>query len=413
VVFADQRRRLCGAAIELVADCGYDRVTVRALSREAGVSTRTFYRQFANVADCVGFASESTMLCALQRMREAGSAAQDREDGVNAATASLMRYFASYPDAASVVLTEAFDAGPSVLVRLKTVTSTFEQVFADLLSTSPNPAIVPPQLVSGMVAGMLRTARATSVAGRAAELPEFASDISGWMLSLASTASEDSFRPFALTWSGSSSRREATPFPDGRRYGNAAPGADDRERILRATVRLAAADGFASLTIPRIRRVAGVSRQSFNTYFASVPDCFLASLEWLVRAAATRAQAWAASEKDQERRTRRLLLALCAQAARNGALASLVLIGVLDPGRDGLLCRESLLEVGATSIRSELAPLKPVGDLALNASTAAAWQIASAEVAAGRTSRLPGISPLLAHVILAPTRPLESRHLRR
>jgi AcrR family transcriptional regulator len=399
---------LRGATTELIIESGYSRVTVRALSKRAGVSTRTFYRQFANVDDCVAYAAESTMLSALQEMEAAGSAAHDWEDAFRAATASLMRYFSSNPEATSVALVEAFDAGPAVLIRLRSVIGTFEQLFTDLLGRSPDPVTVPRQLASGMVAGALRIARATAVAGRAAELPGFAPDIGSWMLALASMPRGELFRPFALTRAGSGARREANPFPDGRQSGAAALGGDDRERILRATVRVAAADGFANLTIPQIRRVAGVSRQSFNTHFASVGECFLASLEWLVRSAAARAQAWAANEEDQVRRTHRLLIALCAQAARNGTVANLVLVGILDAGRTGLLSREGLLEVGAASMRRELAPYSPAGEVALSASMAAVWQIAATEVAAGRTNRLPGISPLLAHVILAPVRALES-----
>jgi hypothetical protein len=98
------------------------------------------------------------------------------------------------------------------------------------------------------------------------------------------------------------------------------------------------------------------------------------------------------------------MTALCAQAARNGALASLVLVGVLDPGREGLLCRENLLDAGATRMGDELAPLMCDQAVALSASMAAAWEIAANETAAGRSSNLPALSPLLAKVVLAPLR---------
>ncbi|MGD9735519.1 MAG: TetR/AcrR family transcriptional regulator [Solirubrobacterales bacterium] len=406
VVFADQRRRLREAAIELIAAGGYERATVRALSQQAGVSTRTFYRQFANVADCVGFASEATMLEGLEQMREAASAAQAREEAFKLAIASLTRYFASHPDAASVALIEAFDAGPPILVRTRIVTGTFEQLFTDLLDTSQNPVAVPRQLVTGMVAGVMRIARATTMAGRADELPALAPGLSRWALSLATLSGEKLFRPFALTRSGNGLRRETNPFPDSRRLNSSTLGGDDRDRILRATVRLAAADGFAALTIPQIRRVAGVSRQSFNHYFASVPECFLAAVEWLVREAAVRARAWAIDEPNLDRRTHRLVLALCAQVARNNALAGLGFAGVLEAGRDGLLCRERILATGAENIRRDLQLTGGAGELPLEASVAAAWRVADVEVAAGRASRLPGLSALLTQMIMVPVRSL-------
>ena len=51
-VVTNQRARLFGAMVEMVADGGYGSVKVREISRLAGVSTRTFYDRFANVEDC-------------------------------------------------------------------------------------------------------------------------------------------------------------------------------------------------------------------------------------------------------------------------------------------------------------------------------------------------------------------------
>jgi AcrR family transcriptional regulator len=406
-VFADQRRRLRAATIELVGEHGYENVTVRALSKHAGVSTRTFYRHFANAADCLGFACESTMQCALRRMEEASSGADDWEGGLRALTASVLTDFGSHPDAASVTLIEAFAGGSSVLIRMRAMFGTLEQLLADLVSAAPQPVPVPRRLVGGMVAGLLRVARSTTLAGRAEELPGLSSNVSEWMLAILALSRDGEFGPFAVTGSGGSRRRESKPFPDGGRLGDEDSIGDERQRILRATVRLATSDGLSGLTIPRIRRGAGVSRRSFDSHFESLTECFLDSLEWLATSAAARAEAWAGTDADPDRRTRRLLLALCAQAARNDALANLVFVGILDAGREGLVRREHLVTIAAAGVREDLPPVEHLGDLALGASVAAVWETARAEVASGRAKRLPGLSPLLAHLILAPTRASE------
>lgn len=399
VVSADQRNRLRMAMIELVADRGYKRVTVRALTKEAGVSTRAFYRHFANTDDCFGCACESAMLCALHRMEEARSGAGHGEEALRAAVASLMQDVSRQPDAARVALVDASDGGPSVLARMKILTETFERLLADLLSMGLRRPAVSRQLVSGMVAGAMRVARATTMAGRADELPGLAPELSEWILAL---ARDGATRPAVKARPGSRPRREADPFPDGRRFGDAPSIGDERERILRATVRIAADGGARRLTIPRIRVAAGVSRRSFNSYFDSLDECFLDSLEWLMRSAATRARAWAASETDGDRRVQRFLLALCAQAARKGTLATLAFVAILDPGRDGLLRRERLVTLGAAGIQQDLLPLGRVGDLALEASVAAAWHIAYIEIATGRAEHLPSLVPLFAFVFSAP-----------
>ncbi|HET7444457.1 MAG TPA: TetR/AcrR family transcriptional regulator [Solirubrobacterales bacterium] len=401
---ADQQRRLRDAMISLVADRGYGGVTVRALTKEAGVSTRAFYGHFTNTEECLAFACESTMLCALRRVDEAGSAARHWEDGLRAAVASLMWEVAGRPAAARVVLIEAFDGGPLVLERIESVTGTFESSLANLLSTAPGNGGFPRRLITGMVAGAIRIARTTTLSGRANELPDLAPELSEWMLSM---VREGATPPPAPARASSGPRREADPFPDGGWTSEVASIGDDRERIIRATLRLAAADGFGGLTIPRIRVAAGVSRRSFDSYFPDVTDCFLDSLEWMLRSAAARARAWAAREADVDRRVQRLILALCAQAARNAVMTSLAFLAILEPGREGLIRRERLLTLAAASIRGELSPPGRVPDLSLEASVAAAWEIAQAEIRANRTASLPSLSSLLTYAVTAPARSLE------
>lgn len=407
-VFADQRSRLRMATIEMVAQAGVDGVTVRGLSQRAGVSTRTFYRQFANVPDCVGFAVESTLHDALRRMRDAGESSRNQEEAVHATVTALLQFLAGNQAAASVALLEVFDAGAPIVGRLQTTTRTFEDVLADLLREPTASVPIPRRLLSGLMAGLLRTVRATFLAGKADELPTVAPTLSRWLLALAVSAQVSQSSRFNRGQSVVGPRREAEPLPDGRGYQAGPTVGDDRQRIVRAAIRLAAADGFASLTVPRIRRVAGVSRRSFDAQFDSVPQCFLASLQWLAGVAATRARTWAASETNRERHIRRLLGALAAQVARNSVLANLVLIGVLEPGRSGLVCRESMVAVAAAAMRGELEPDTNRAEIALGASVAAIWEMAAAEVAAGRASRLPGQSQDLTDTLLIPLRALQA-----
>jgi hypothetical protein len=50
-VVENQRARLGAALIELAVEYGYETITVRGLSRSAGVSTGTFYSHFEKVED--------------------------------------------------------------------------------------------------------------------------------------------------------------------------------------------------------------------------------------------------------------------------------------------------------------------------------------------------------------------------
>jgi AcrR family transcriptional regulator len=174
---------------------------------------------------------------------------------------------------------------------------------------------------------------------------------------------------------------------------------DERERILRATVRLAASGGFQDLTATEIRRHAGVSRRGFNAHFASPTECFLESIEWLASIAADRGWSWAAIETDPYRRMSRMIVALTAQAARNELLAKLVLAGAVEIGREGLLCRERLISEAAAQTRAAIGPaLAP--PWTADASVAAVWHIATVEALTDKAKSLPRLAPLLVQLML-------------
>lgn len=59
LVAADQRRRLLAAAAEALAEHGYGRLTAERVGERAGVSSRTFYKHFGNLWDCLLAAYEA------------------------------------------------------------------------------------------------------------------------------------------------------------------------------------------------------------------------------------------------------------------------------------------------------------------------------------------------------------------
>src|ERR1700749_3679596 len=58
-VQSSQRDRIHRAMIELAADRGFEHVTVRQLTRKAGVSSRAFYGQFSNREECLASSVET------------------------------------------------------------------------------------------------------------------------------------------------------------------------------------------------------------------------------------------------------------------------------------------------------------------------------------------------------------------
>jgi AcrR family transcriptional regulator len=377
--------------VELVAERGYHGVTIRALARLAGVSTRTFYSQFTNVEECFVYTYESLMQQAHRRVSAERASAKDWEDGIRAGLDALMPVLASNPKAAQLALVDAFDVPRALQGTMSEAIEAFELLLTESFAAAPEGLAAPRHLVSGIVAGLMRVARSTSLAGRSGELPRLVAPLMDWMLSLPSVdllalRTLDP-RPL-LTNTRSLGHINLTEQFDGE-YG----------RLVGAAVKLR---GASQLTIPKIRVEAGVSRRGFDAWFSSAADCSLGAVEALARAAAGRARHWAREAQSWEGRIYTETLALCIQCAQNRDLTGFALGALFATKRAGLIRRERLISTAADGMRTMTSRRKRPDPVAAEASVAAAWHILEADIIAGRGRDLPQVAPLLAYILLAP-----------
>ena len=385
--------------VELVAERGYDEVTVRGLARAAGVSTRTFYKHFANAEECFASTYASLTRCALRQTADAARDGEDWERNLRAGLRALLQALAGHPKAAHLALVDSFAAGPAMLRQMRLAVREFERLLVAALAEAPDQAAVPPRIIRGMAAGVLHTARERLLAGRASELPEIAGELGDWMLSLRGAHAverEDGAGPSAAVRSGGPGERgdlKAT-LPSG--IGN------ERGRILTAAAKLGASQGYWALTVPKIRAEASVSRRSFDAEFGDVGDCLLEAIEVLVVSATVRAERRAVGAVDWEARVQQATAVLCGEVARRPVLAQLAFVEIYAPGRAGLNRRERLVALGADRLRRTAPAHRRPSRLAAEASMAAAWRIVQTEVDAGRGRALPRIAPTIAYVLVAP-----------
>jgi AcrR family transcriptional regulator len=376
--------------VELTAQRGYAGVTVRNVSRLAGVSTRTFYSHFPNAEECFASTYESLMLCALHRARAAQQQARSWEEGLRAVLRSLMDDVAAHPKEARLILFEAFAVGPGMRRRMRETVASFEQLPFEGLPIPSGQLPPSARLGVGMAAGVTRVARTSFLDGDLEGLPGIADEELGdWALSLLTADAAGADAPERASQPGSQDARLL-----------AAVG-DERARILNAVVKLGLAGGYSELTIPRIRAEAGVSRRNFDARFSDVADCFLEAVEALVLAAGLRAEQVAAEVDDWSIAMRRKVAALATDGARWPRLANLVFVEVLAPGLRGLQLLDHLLSIGADRLRAAAPAGSRPGTVPAEASLAAAWGIAQDDVAAGRARELPRLAPLLGHVLVA------------
>jgi AcrR family transcriptional regulator len=387
--------------IELSAERGYEKVTVRSLTRLAGVSTRSFYKHFANVGECFADSYETLMEDGLGRAAEARDGSADSEEAIRALLGSMLTDLSSNPKAARLLLIEAFAAGPALQPRMTEAIGDFERLLGDTLANGNGTLAASGQIVEGVAAATMRVARTRLLDENGVEPTVVADEVGDWMLSLPggyAPVEPPDREPFK-----SLSRRngdEAREDPGPTVLGGVG---EERGRILSAAVKLAATGGFSELRIPKIRVEAGVSRRSFDASFANAAECFLEAIEAVVTTVASRAQSAAREATSWERRIYRGIRALCDEAASNPVLARLIFVDIFAPGREGLRRREQLVSLAAERLRGAIPLEQRPSELVAEASAAAAWRIAQAEIAGGRAKDLPRLLSLLAYVVLAPT----------
>lgn len=180
------------------------------------------------------------------------------------------------------------------------------------------------------------------------------------------------------------------------------PVVDDRRFLLTAATKLCTATGYEELTVPRIRREAGVSRRSFDANFHGVADCFLEAVESHTNRVVEHAAAQAREAGSWERAVVRAIAALCAGASRDPGLARLAFLEILAPGAEGLARARQIVTQWAERLRQSAPARRRPSPLAAEASVAATWTLAQCEILSGRGHRIDEAIPEMAFVLLAP-----------
>jgi AcrR family transcriptional regulator len=369
-VAADQRSRLQRAVIELVAEDGYQALTVRSLAKRAQVSSGAFYQHYRSTDEC--FLSTYDLICrrVAERCTEAGQRGQNPRERATLAIDRLLRDIAAAPQVATFVLRAAPAAGPVFTGTLRSSGLHIVRVLESCLRSDDQPDL-PRPLLEGVVGGLARIGRLQEPMTADDEIEVAAAEAAAWVMSICGFAQEEASGR-RVRGSGLRSARGAAgkSQDDGR---TAAPG-DDRGMILSAAFRIARG-GYHRLTVQGICREAGVPRRNFGRHFASLEDCFSTALESRVAILArssrrnrTAPAAWRGSLL----RAHEMIRGVIDGDAHGGRL---LLVEIFAAGTPGVASRDRLISQIAQTVR-DTAPAdhRPTG-LEAEASTAAAWTI--------------------------------------
>lgn len=395
-VMANQRSRLLAATIELVAERGYDGMTVSNLVQLAGVSKASFYEQFGGKDECFTAACDIALRTAVSAMLRGERTAGEGREGLRAGLTALAELIVAQPKAARLVLIDSLASPPAIRDHVSRRFGLFEALVRERLETAGRGKLSK-ALIAGIIRGIEHHARRCVGAGRPERFRDLVDPLLDWGLGF---NCEEAFATFATPAAPVAAVPAASDRAEAAR--TRAP-RDNRELLITATLRLASREGFAALTPSRIRRAAGVSRRSFDENFDDATSCFLAAVEAELGAVFSGALEAARAEPDWGERTRLVLERFSASLVEVPDMARLAFVETLEAAPASLGWREKLVADWAETLyRDAPAGSRPSPAVA-EATIAAIWGFLTDLVVVDRLHLLPTQTSRLAFFALAPT----------
>lgn len=387
-----QQGRLQAAMVDLVAERGYNAVTVNELALRAGVSKRDFYRHFEGKEACFVATYDLIVRRAVQGILSAVEGEADWGERLLLGFCAFAQKIVENPAAARLTLVEAFDAGPKALERMQRADGLFEALVAKNFAAAPGGGSLPPLVVKGIVAGGTRVARVRLLAGEEKELEFDGQELMEWAVSFCDDAAARLADLGAVTPTCPiTTSEEELRQP-----------ADERTLILAAAARLSVQEGFHALNVPRVRAAAGVSRKSFDSHFEGVTDCFLAAVDLIGRRALAAATSACDDEDEWAAGVHQVIAALCARIAGDPMLAKLAFLEVFAPGPEAIRWRGELTTRLGELLCQGAPPDQRPTPFAAEASVGAVWGVIHHFIATGHAARLPAAAATLSYLALAP-----------
>jgi AcrR family transcriptional regulator len=391
--------------VELVAERGYDAVTVRGLARLACVSTRTFYQHYSSKGDCFLGTHDLIVRRLLRHLASAQTGVHDWHSRVQLALHAFLSELAGDPRAARVLLVEAYAAGPAALEQAQRASRMFGSRISESFDKAPDEIMVPPLVIEGIVAGLASVVRARLLAGRVEELNGLNGRLLDWALAY---CSEGAAVLAEITYASAPPTLEASlrpvPSSNARQEEDCVAGrpTGDFALLLSAAAKLAASDGAGSLTVPRVLSAAGVGRRSFYAHFGSLDDCLTAALDLQVDQAIARAKSASASSSTWAGGACRAIVTLRSEIVGNRMLVDACAGWPVGTGTSGVRCRERLTLEVARLLTDGAPPAGRTDDLTAEAAAGAVLAVLPPQAYDGIVRQALHASATLTYLALAP-----------
>lgn len=148
--------------VEVVAERGFARASVKLVTRRARVSTRTFYEQFDGLEDALVAVLDGALEQVVGLASQELEGTESWQDGVRSALAAVLAFFDSEPELARVCIVEALAGGPVVLEHRERIIGAFRLPVIERIEREVSP--VSPLTAEGVMSSVLGIMHAHIVA---------------------------------------------------------------------------------------------------------------------------------------------------------------------------------------------------------------------------------------------------------
>lgn len=177
--FRDQTRResLATALADLCFEQAADSITVADIAERATTSRETFYRLFADSAECFVFLVENVVADLSAAIDDGVGRQGDAEERILAATVATLGWLAQNEARASVILVDAYGGPPDARRALVTLLDSLAEKLATVRAPWRDDAASSGATELMLIDGAMTVLRRLVLAGEISRAPEIAEDI--------------------------------------------------------------------------------------------------------------------------------------------------------------------------------------------------------------------------------------------
>lgn len=181
-VLRDQRERLLAAVPGVVAERGYEAMSVADIVKAAAVSRNAFYKNFADKQECFATAHDAgheRLFEVLVRPCEDSATIEER---VERSLAAGLDALAAAPDVARLLFVDAPSAGEEIALRYHEWLQRYGTLLRAAAPDLPTQSIPAPEVEGVIVGGIASRVASDVLNGRATKLPELVAPLVEYVL---------------------------------------------------------------------------------------------------------------------------------------------------------------------------------------------------------------------------------------